>query len=75
MSAGNAACRFTIARSYGINHYRFHSRCPPKAAFEAAELKGDPAVRTSYLRREGDDFWVTRGTGPGKEVRGASWGT
>ena len=163
----------TIARNYGINHYRFHSWCPPQAAFEAADAvgiyfqvelpnkrgltapenrnytppkeayetlaeltgdAGDPAVRTSYLKREGerilkaygnhpsfvmltlgnelggeesvmkemcdhfraldsrhlyamgtghfhwelryrqgDDFWVTRGTAPGKEVRGASW--
>ncbi|MGW8315341.1 MAG: sugar-binding domain-containing protein, partial [Bacteroidales bacterium] len=31
---------FRIARSYGINHYRFHSYCPPEAAFEAADLVG-----------------------------------
>lgn len=30
----------TIARSYGINHYRFHSYCPPRAAFEAADEVG-----------------------------------
>jgi hypothetical protein len=29
-----------ISRSYGINHYRFHSWCPPKAAFEAADELG-----------------------------------
>jgi hypothetical protein len=29
-----------IARSYGINHYRFHSWCPPRAAFEAADRVG-----------------------------------
>lgn len=29
-----------IAKSYGINHYRFHSWCPPKAAFEAADEIG-----------------------------------
>ncbi|MHB1038390.1 MAG: LamG-like jellyroll fold domain-containing protein [Pirellulales bacterium] len=29
-----------IARSYGINHYRFHSWCPPEAAFEAADELG-----------------------------------
>lgn len=28
------------AKSYGINHYRFHSWCPPKAAFEAADEIG-----------------------------------
>ncbi len=29
-----------IARSYGINHYRFHSYCPPEAAFQAADRAG-----------------------------------
>jgi len=31
---------FKIARSYGINHYRFHSYCPPEAAFAAADQAG-----------------------------------
>ena len=31
---------FKIAKSYGINHYRFHSYCPPEAAFIAADLTG-----------------------------------
>lgn len=31
---------FTAARSYGLNHIRFHSWCPPKAAFEAADKMG-----------------------------------
>ena len=31
---------FRIARSYGINHYRFHTWCPPEAAFEAADIVG-----------------------------------
>jgi len=31
---------FRIAKSYGINHYRFHSWCPPEAAFEAADMMG-----------------------------------
>lgn len=30
----------SISKSYGINHYRFHSWCPPKAAFEAADELG-----------------------------------
>jgi hypothetical protein len=164
-----------IACDYGINHYRFHTWCPPDAAFAAAdelgiyfqvelpnkreitapghcdysppaeayetlaELEGDggpPAVRTAYLTREGerilasygnhpsfvmltlgnelggdeavmrgmcdhfralddrhfyamgtghfhwdigyregDEFWVTRATGPDLNVRGASWET
>ena len=29
-----------ICRSYGINHIRFHSWCPPEAAFEAADELG-----------------------------------
>ncbi|AHG02402.1 hypothetical protein HALLA_21085 (plasmid) [Halostagnicola larsenii XH-48] len=28
------------AKAYGINHYRFHSWCPPEAAFEAADRVG-----------------------------------
>lgn len=31
---------FTRAREYGLNHLRFHSYCPPKAAFEAADEAG-----------------------------------
>lgn len=29
-----------IAQSYGINHYRFHTCCPPEAAFTAADILG-----------------------------------
>lgn len=29
-----------IAKNYGINHYRFHTCCPPEAAFEAADILG-----------------------------------
>lgn len=31
---------FRIARSYGLNHMRFHSWCPPRAAFQAADAVG-----------------------------------
>ncbi|HEX8039457.1 MAG TPA: glycoside hydrolase family 2 TIM barrel-domain containing protein [Chryseosolibacter sp.] len=31
---------FRTARSYGLNHLRFHSWCPPEAAFEAADEAG-----------------------------------
>ena len=31
---------FEIAKSWGINHYRFHSYTPPKAAFIAADQTG-----------------------------------
>lgn len=29
-----------ISKSYGINHYRFHTCCPPEAAFSAADRLG-----------------------------------
>lgn len=60
---------FTIAKSYGINHYRFHSWTPPKAAFEAADIVGiyiqaelpfwgiltkENENLNTFLRREGD---------------------
>jgi len=31
---------FETGKSYGFNHWRFHSWCPPKAAFEAADELG-----------------------------------
>lgn len=31
---------FQTAKAYGINHYRFHSWCPPRACFEAASIEG-----------------------------------
>lgn len=31
---------FTTAKNYGLNHLRFHSWCPPKAAFEVADSLG-----------------------------------
>ncbi len=31
---------FGICKAYGINHIRFHSWCPPRAAFEAADELG-----------------------------------
>ena len=41
-----------IARNYGINHYRFHTCCPPEAAFIAADLLG------IYMQPE-VSFWGT----------------
>lgn len=29
-----------IAKAHGLNHFRFHSWCPPEAAFEAADREG-----------------------------------
>ncbi|MGM9759987.1 MAG: glycoside hydrolase family 2 TIM barrel-domain containing protein [Parabacteroides sp.] len=31
---------FQVAKQYGINHYRFHSWCPPEACFQAADIEG-----------------------------------
>jgi len=31
---------FNICRSHGLNHVRFHSWCPPQAAFDAADQMG-----------------------------------
>ncbi|MDR1783973.1 MAG: glycoside hydrolase family 127 protein, partial [Dysgonamonadaceae bacterium] len=59
---------FQVAKSYGINHYRFHSWCPPEACFEAADIEGiylqpelpfwgslhkDSTYLVSFLRKEG----------------------
>jgi hypothetical protein len=59
---------FRIAKSYGINHYRFHSYTPPDAAFEAADIEGiyiqaelpdwnsyslKDSIHTKYQYREG----------------------
>ena len=31
---------FNVCRAHGLNHMRFHSWCPPEAAFEAADQTG-----------------------------------
>lgn len=31
---------FQVGKTYGINHWRFHSWCPPEACFEAADIEG-----------------------------------
>ncbi|OQP38738.1 beta-glucuronidase [Niastella yeongjuensis] len=54
---------FTTAKAHGLNHMRFHSWCPPEAAFKAADLTG------FYLQPEGPG-WVNHGTslGDGKPI-------
>lgn len=54
---------FTVCKSYGLNHIRFHSWCPPRAAFEVADSMG------FYLQVEGPS-WANWGTslGDGKEI-------
>lgn len=31
---------FRVCKAYGLNHVRYHSWCPPRPAFEAADLEG-----------------------------------
>ncbi len=50
---------FKICRSYGLNHMRFHSYCPPEAAFAAADKAG------FYLQVEGPS-WAKYSTSLGK---------
>jgi hypothetical protein len=54
---------FKICRSYGLNHLRFHSWCPPDAAFEAADNLG------FYLQIECSS-WANQGAtiGDGKAL-------
>lgn len=54
---------FKIAKTYGLNHMRFHSFCPPEAAFDAADRIG------FYLQPEGPS-WPNHGTslGDGKFI-------
>jgi hypothetical protein len=49
---------FRVAKSYGLNHMRFHSWCPPEAAFAAADLAG------FYLQPEAPT-WPNHGTSVG----------
>lgn len=49
---------FAVAKSYGLNHMRFHSWCPPEAAFIAADEAG------FYLQPEGPT-WPNHGTSLG----------
>lgn len=69
---------FTTAREWGLNHLRFHSWCPPEAAFEVADslgfylqvelplwatdLKDDE--RTPYLYAEADRILEEYGNHP-----------
>ncbi len=70
---------FGAARAYGLNHLRFHSWCPPKAAFEVADAMGFyiqielPAwvltigkdqASVDFLRAEGDRIIAEYGNHP-----------
>ena len=54
---------FKICKSFGLNHMRFHSYCPPEAAFKAADKLG------FYLQPEGPS-WANHGSslGNGKPI-------
>ena len=54
---------FKISKAHGLNHMRFHSFCPPEAAFVAADLTG------FYLQPEGPS-WANHGSsiGDGKPI-------
>jgi hypothetical protein len=49
---------FRIAKAHGLNHMRFHSWCPPEAAFTAADIVG------FYLQPEAPT-WPNHGTSLG----------
>ncbi len=50
---------FRICKAYGLNHMRFHSYCPPEAAFRAADKIG------IYLQPEGPS-WPNHSTQLGR---------
>jgi hypothetical protein len=47
---------FRIAKAHGLNHMRFHSWCPPEAAFEAADRMG-------FMLHVECPAWATIGNG------------
>ena len=50
---------FKTCKSYGLNHMRFHSYCPPEAAFVAADMTG------FYIQPEGPS-WPNHGVKLGR---------
>jgi hypothetical protein len=68
---------FRIAKSFGMNHYRFHTWCPPEAAFEAADQVGiylqpelpnwqafGDAAHDDFLKAEGERILRSFGNHP-----------
>lgn len=77
MDAKEWARLFRIAKEYGINHYRFHTWCPPEAAFQAADETGillqpelpnwaafGPKEHDDFLRSEGERILRAYGNHP-----------
>jgi hypothetical protein len=74
---GTWRTRFKTAKSYGINLYRFHTCCPPEAAFIAADTLGmylapelpfwgtlKPGAEAEYLISEGERILREFGSHP-----------
>jgi hypothetical protein len=57
---------FETVRAHGLNHLRFHSWCPPDAAFDAADELG------VYLQVE-CSTWANQGAGVGVDKRFDEW--
>lgn len=53
---------FQIEKSYGLNHIRFHSWCPPEAAFAAADIEG------IMIQAEGPMANVPAGNNPARDA-------
>ena len=53
---------YRIMKSYGLNHIRFHSWCPPEAAFAAADIEG------IMIQAEGPMANVGAGADPARDA-------
>jgi hypothetical protein len=53
---------FRIMKSYGLNYIRFHSWCPPEAAFAAADIEG------IMIQAEGPQANVEAGSDPRRDA-------
>ena len=53
---------YRIMKSYGLNFVRFHSWCPPEAAFAAADLEG------IFIQAEGPQANVDAGSDPARDA-------
>ena len=53
---------YRIMKSYGLNHIRFHSWCPPEAAFAAADIEG------IMIQAEGPMANVSAGSDPARDA-------
>jgi hypothetical protein len=53
---------YRTMKSYGLNHIRFHSWCPPEAAFAAADLEG------IMIQAEGPQANVNAGRDPARDA-------